>query len=170
MPVQKIAETDIFSQWREKINQISSFLNTLDLETTISIIGDMGTLQTPTQDSLVGAVNDMVDELAYITSSALLSTSLQNTDSFAFSFNPEDQTATAEVVPSGVDHDLLQNFESIRHLDHSSVVITAGTGLAGTGDITATRTLDMTASGITPGSFRRCSEYPHLHGQSAEDS
>lgn len=40
------------------------------------------------------------------------------------------------------DHDQLTNFVANEHVDHSTVSITAGDGLTGGGDITASRTLD----------------------------
>jgi len=41
------------------------------------------------------------------------------------------------------DHDVLTNFVANEHVDHSSVSITAGTGLSGGGDLTTTRTLNV---------------------------
>ena len=52
----------------------------------------------------------------------------------------------ADGVISGsiqVDHDATTNFDANEHIDHSTVSITAGTGLSGGGDITATRTLNV---------------------------
>ena len=47
-------------------------------------------------------------------------------------------------------HDNLSGFVANEHIDHSSVSITAGTGLSGGGDITSTRTLNVGAgAGIT---------------------
>jgi hypothetical protein len=44
-----------------------------------------------------------------------------------------------------IDHDLLTNYDADQHIGHSTVDITAGAGLAGGGDLTATRTLDVGA-------------------------
>jgi hypothetical protein len=49
------------------------------------------------------------------------------------------------IVESGINHDALANFVSDEHVAHSSVSITAGVGLTGGGDLTATRTLDVGA-------------------------
>jgi hypothetical protein len=47
-------------------------------------------------------------------------------------------------------HDNLSGFVSNKHIDHSGVTITAGSGLTGGGDITATRTLNIgQGTGIT---------------------
>jgi hypothetical protein len=58
-----------------------------------------------------------------------------------------------DVVEGNVDHDALQNFVSDEHVDHSSVNINAGTGLNGGGDITSSRTLNLTDTAVSPGSY-----------------
>jgi len=51
---------------------------------------------------------------------------------------------------SQIVHDNLSGFVANEHVDHSSVSITAGSGLTGGGDITTTRTLNIgTGTGIT---------------------
>lgn len=53
------------------------------------------------------------------------------------------------VDQSNIDHDSLSGFVSNEHIDHSSVSISAGNGLSGGGNLTATRTLSVVAnSGI----------------------
>jgi hypothetical protein len=52
-------------------------------------------------------------------------------------------TVSASVIPGAVDHDLLLNFVANEHIDHSSVILTAGIGLSGGGDITVNRTFDL---------------------------
>ncbi len=47
---------------------------------------------------------------------------------------------------SQIDHDATTNFVANEHIDHSTVNITAGSGLSGGGDITATRTLTLDTS------------------------
>jgi len=65
---------------------------------------------------------------------------------------------TADDVPdSAVDHDQTTNFVSNEHIDHTSVSITAGTGLSGGGDISSSRTLNVDnlntiPDGLTSGS------------------
>ena len=55
-----------------------------------------------------------------------------------------------EVDLGSVDHDSLNNFVANEHIDHSTVDITAGNGLTGGGDITATRTINVgSGTGIT---------------------
>ena len=49
-----------------------------------------------------------------------------------------------------IDHDAADNFVANEHIDHTSVDITAGTGLTGGGDISASRTLNVVGGdGIT---------------------
>jgi len=52
------------------------------------------------------------------------------------------------VSEESIDHDTLTNFVANEHVDHSGVDITAGTGLTGGGDITATRTLSLSHLGL----------------------
>lgn len=54
------------------------------------------------------------------------------------------------VDEANIDHDTLLNFVANEHVDHSTVTVTAGAGLTGGGDITASRTLDVVGgTGIT---------------------
>jgi len=52
-------------------------------------------------------------------------------------------------LTTDIDHDALTNFVANEHIDHSSVSITAGSGLAGGGDITASRSLALDINGLT---------------------
>jgi hypothetical protein len=51
---------------------------------------------------------------------------------------------------SQIDHDATTNFVANEHIDHSTVSITAGSGLSGGGDITATRTLSVDSGSMLP--------------------
>lgn len=68
---------------------------------------------------------------------------LTDTSSIDFTYNDAGNQITAVVLPAGVNHNSLQNYVANQHIDHSTVSITAGTGLTGGGDITATRTISM---------------------------
>ena len=68
------------------------------------------------------------------------------TDSASIDFTLAGTDITAVVLPAGVDHDVLANFVANEHIDHTSVSITAGTGLSGGGDISASRTLQLNAA------------------------
>lgn len=56
-----------------------------------------------------------------------------------------------DIVEANIDHDALTNFVANEHIDHSSVSITAGTGLTGGGDLTTTRTIDVEDNVTLPG-------------------
>lgn len=47
---------------------------------------------------------------------------------------------TADDLQGTIDHDLIANYDANKHIDHTSVTLTAGTGLTGGGDISANRT------------------------------
>jgi hypothetical protein len=78
---------------------------------------------------------------------------LTDTPSIDLNYNDVGNQITATVLPAGVNHDLLQNFVSNEHIDHSAVSINPGTGLTGGGDITATRTLNLANTAVTPGTY-----------------
>jgi len=51
---------------------------------------------------------------------------------------------------TSLDHNVLLNYSSAQHVDHTAVTLVAGAGLAGGGDISANRTFDVGAgTGIT---------------------
>ena len=56
-----------------------------------------------------------------------------------------NSTGFINVLESSIDHDNLSNFVANEHINHSSVSLTAGNGLSGGGDITASRTLAVAA-------------------------
>jgi hypothetical protein len=78
---------------------------------------------------------------------------LTDTASIDMTYNDAGNTISATVLPAGVDHDSLQNFVANEHIDHSTVSISAGTGLTGGGDITATRTLNLANTAVTPATY-----------------
>jgi hypothetical protein len=84
---------------------------------------------------------------------------LTDTTSVDLTYNDAGNTISATVLPAGVDHDSLQNFVANEHIDHSAVSISAGTGLTGGGDITASRTISMPSVG-TAGTKGSASQVP----------
>jgi len=52
-------------------------------------------------------------------------------------------------LSSAIDHDLLLNWVADKHLAHSSISITAGSGLSGGGTIAASRTLALDINSLT---------------------
>lgn len=86
--------------------------------------------------------------------------SLLNTASVAFTYNDAANQISAAVLPAGVDHNALTNYVANRHVDHSAVTISAGTGLTGGGDITASRALAIANTGAVAGTYGDASVYP----------
>lgn len=78
-------------------------------------------------------------------------TILVDSSSVDFTYNDGVPSISAVVLPAGVDHDQLLNFVANEHIDHSAVEIQTGanSGLAGGGDITATRSLVVDINGTT---------------------
>ncbi len=111
----------------------------LSAGTGISISG--GTIST--------TITQYTDEMAQDTIGAALTDS----SSIDFTYNDGAGTITAAVLPAGVDHNSLANYSANRHIDHSAVSITAGTGLSGGGDLTTTRTLNLANTAVTPNPY-----------------
>lgn len=68
------------------------------------------------------------------------------------SFSTDDFTVTTGAVvikDSGIDHDATTNFVANEHIDHTTVSVTAGTGMSGGGTIAETRTLTCTITQYT---------------------
>jgi hypothetical protein len=74
---------------------------------------------------------------------------LTDTASIDLTYNDGANTISAAVLPAGVDHDALSNFVANEHIDHTSVTLTAGTGLSGGGDISSNRTFNLDLSDLT---------------------
>lgn len=67
--------------------------------------------------------------------------------------DPTNDEVDIDLVEGSVDHDALLNFVTNEHIDHASVSIIAGTGLTGGGDLTVTRTLDLTNTSVSAGTY-----------------
>ena len=66
------------------------------------------------------------------------------------SFNGISDKPTLVSGSSQIDHNATTNYDSNKHIDHTAVSITAGSGLTGGGDISSTRTINVGAgNGIT---------------------
>lgn len=64
---------------------------------------------------------------------------------FVITTDGNEPTITVNSVDSEIDHDALNNFVANEHINHTGVVLTAGSGLLGGGDISASRTFDIGA-------------------------
>lgn len=100
------------------------------------------------------AVSDFAEAVQDVMGGALVDSA-----SVDFVYNDLTNTQTANVLPAGVNHDALQNWVANKHIDHSAVSISAGTGLTGGGDITASRTISMPNVG-TPGVYGSSTQVP----------
>lgn len=94
--------------------------------TVTGLSGDLADPQDPKQE----AVEDFVGAL------------LTAGNAVNLTYDDTAGTLTIAVVDGSIDHDALSGFVANEHVDHSTVDITAGNGLTGGGDLTATRTLD----------------------------
>jgi len=63
-------------------------------------------------------------------------------------YSDDGDYITLGINVGAIDHDSLSGFIANEHINHSSVLISAGTGLTGGGDITANRTLSLSHLGI----------------------
>jgi hypothetical protein len=84
---------------------------------------------------------------------------LTDTASVDFTYDDPANTISAVVLPAGVNHNALQNYVANEHVNHSGVSISAGAGLTGGGDITASRTISMPNVG-TAGTYGSASSVP----------
>ena len=87
---------------------------------------------------------------------------LLDTASVDLVYNDAANQISATVLPAGVNHDALQNFVAAEHVNHTAVSITAGTGLTGGGDISATRSLAIANTAVTAGSYGSANNIPVL--------
>jgi trimeric autotransporter adhesin len=68
----------------------------------------------------------------------------------ATSFNGAINSTNGVVSGSSqIDHNSTTNYVANRHIDHTSVLISAGNGLSGGGDISSTRTLTLDTGSVT---------------------
>ena len=120
--------------------------------------GDVANLRYRHSDTSITSSVDFRAPNFYGTFQGALSSSAQIADDISGSFTAASSSlssriATAEaelentLISSSaqVDHDSTTNFVSNEHINHSSVTITAGSGLTGGGDITTTRTINVGA-------------------------
>lgn len=78
---------------------------------------------------------------------------LQDSSTVDVTYNDAGNAVTFSVIAGGVNHNALLNYVANQHVDHSAVSISAGAGLTGGGDITASRTISMPNTG-TAGTYR----------------
>lgn len=75
---------------------------------------------------------------------------LVDSSSIDFTYTDGSDQITAAVIPGGVNHNALLNYDANQHVDHTGVTLTAGNGLTGGGNIAASRSFEVGAgTGIT---------------------
>lgn len=99
--------------------------------------------------TIATTITQYTDELAQ----DAVGNALSDSSSIDFTYNDAGNSITAAVLPGGVDHNSLLNFVANKHIDHTAVSITAGTGLSGGGDISASRTLNLANTAVTPNPY-----------------
>ncbi len=101
------------------------------------------------------SVTDLTEAAQDAVGAALL-----DTTSIDLTYNDASNQISATVLPAGVDHNSLQNFVANKHIDHTTVSITAGPGLRGGGDISTTRTLNIATTGVTAATYGSATQVP----------
>ncbi len=94
----------------------------------------------------LGSIDISADTNLAATAPIILTDDTLSLDYEATDFSVVGTTLT--ITNSGIDHDALTNYVANKHIDHSGVSISSGTGLTGGGDITANRTLALSHLGI----------------------
>lgn len=115
-----------------------------------SVNGQTGIVVLDSDDIAEGASNLYFSEER---AQDAIGNNLLDTASVDLSYNDATGQISADVLPAGVNHDQLQNFVANEHVDHSSVNINtaANSGLAGGGDITASRSLSIDPANANAG-------------------
>lgn len=83
---------------------------------------------------------------------------LVDSSSIDFTYNDPAGTFTATVIAGGVNHNALANYVTNQHIDHSTISVSAGTGLTGGGDLTTSRTINLSNTAVTIGSYGSASQ------------
>lgn len=80
--------------------------------------------------------------------------------SIGLGYNDITPSITGYVIPGGVDHNQLLNYEVNRHLDHSTIFITGVGDLGGGGAITTSSGIFLKDTAITPGTYGSSTQVP----------
>lgn len=117
---------------------------------TVSITVDQQGRLTAASEQAISITASQVSDFAEVAQDSV-GTILVDSSSIDFTYDDGVPSISAVVLPGGVDHDQLLNFVANEHVDHSTVQIAtaADSGLAGGGDITATRNLSVDINGTT---------------------
>ena len=117
-------------------------------DAVISVNSQTGIVVLDTDDISEGTAQYFTDERAQ----DAIGTILLDTSSVDFTYDDGTPTISAVVLPAGVNHDALQNYDANEHIDHTAVSISTAantSGLSGGGTIAATRNLSVDILGTT---------------------
>ena len=126
---------------RRRGDPLDSFVRVREL-IDLGLIGQLGNVIVNSSETTFGG--SVETEFVHDTVGAMLT----DTSSIDFTHDDAADTISAVVLPAGVNHNLLQNYVVNEHINHTSVTLTAGTGLTGGGDISANRTFALNAASI----------------------
>lgn len=115
---------------------------------------DDGTWKSIASAGVIDAYKQISDGTTTAVASGLSQFKLRSSDSsVTVTVTDNDGThgdnANLVVAPAHVDHNSLQNYDANKHVDHTAVSVTAGSGLSGGGTLAATRTLALDIAGLT---------------------
>lgn len=136
-----MGQFDLYVESTEPSSPPAGYLRFFHIGTTLRSKDSSGTVVTYSTGITQEQVEDYVGNL------------LTDSSTVNVTYNDAGNQITFDVIASAVNHDALLNFVANEHIDHSSVSITAGTGLTGGGDLTATRTISMPNTG-TAGTYK----------------
>ena len=88
-------------------------------------------------------------------------------DSSSIDFSLVGQNVSGAVLPAGVNHDLLLNYSGNKHVDHTLVSISTGSGLSGGGTIASTRTLTVSEGNVNHAALYNLNSANYTHLTSA---
>jgi hypothetical protein len=123
-----------------QVNGLSILYNSMSIAGTSTALG--GTISAATIGNAIGAFSSS----AQVNGTAIQNNSITiNGTSVALGGTLTTAQTLAGAISSSaqVDHNSTTNYSANRHIDHTAVSITAGSGISGGGDISATRTLTL---------------------------
>ncbi|KKL46032.1 hypothetical protein LCGC14_2349680, partial [marine sediment metagenome] len=105
---------------------------------------------TPTELSLVIGTNTQawdasLDSIAALTYASDSFIKVTAEDTYAIRTIAE----TADDLEGAIDHDQLANYDANKHIDHTGVTLTAGSGITGGGDISTGRSFDLDINSLS---------------------
>lgn len=151
----KVSATDTTAGYLDTEITVSNGTNpTSPLEKSVTNPGADEKLNLKFDQTKLSITSTQVSDFTEATQDVIGAT-LTDTASIDFTYNDAGNQITAAVLPAGVDHNSLQNYVANRHIDHSAVTLTAGTGISATGlgDLTTSRTINLANTTVTASSY-----------------